>query len=328
MFLNIFLKGEQINMKKILAILMAAIMLFSFAACGGNNTEEETTEPEITTVAPVDAEGEDVTEAPEVEDETEAEEVTEEGETEAAEEETEAEEVTEKEDKPAKEEAPAKAEKLTADQLASLMNSATKAIVANGSYNYNRVCAFVPGKGIDVGNKTDTLNKLIGMVSDDANLDSVVGGFIGIGTKQGTMPKDKNDLKDNYELKATALKGSDIQNLKESNGVYTFTIANATDPQKDNKTPISRFTNDFITHKEVVDGIADALGSLSNLLTVNSTKVNYTSIKVEVTVKDGKITNIAYSYTFDAVLNLKALGAKIDGTGTATTNGEFSKISY
>ena len=322
-------------MKKILAILMAVLMLVSFAACGDNSNEEETTtEPEVVTDAPVN--GEEATDAPEAEDETEAEEVTEEDATEAEEAteegETEAEEATKKEDKPSKEEKPAdkpaKTEKLTADQLASLLNSATKAVVSKGSYSYNRVCAFVPGKGIDVGDKTATLNKLIGMVSDDANLDSVVGGFIGIGTKQGTMPKDKDSLKDNYEIKATALKGSDIQNLKEANGVYTFTIANATDPQKDNKTPISRFTNDFITHQEVVDGIADALGSLANLLTVNSTKVNYKSINVEVTVKDGKVTNIAYSYTFDAVLNLKALGVKIDGTGTATTKGEFSNIKY
>ena len=322
-------------MKKFLALLMAVLMLVSFAACGGNGDAEETTTnaEEVVTDAPANAEGEDATEAEDETEEDVTEVVTDESGEEVTDEEGNAvtEKVTEKEEKTEKtekEDKPATNEKLTADQLASLLNTATKAVVSKGSYSYNRVCAFVPGKGIDVGDKTDTLNKLIGMVSDDANLDSVVGGFIGIGTKQGTMPKDKDSLKDNYEIKATALKGSDIQNLKESNGVYTFTIANATDPQKDNKTPISRFCNDFITHKEVVDGIADALGGLANLLTVNSTKVNYKSIEVKVTVKDGKVTNIAYSYTFDAALNLKALGVKIDGTGTATTNGEFSNIKY
>ena len=35
-------------MKKIIAILMAGIMLLSFAACGGNNNEEETTKGETT----------------------------------------------------------------------------------------------------------------------------------------------------------------------------------------------------------------------------------------------------------------------------------------
>ncbi len=47
-------------MKKLLALLMAAIMLVSFAACGGNGEEETTTNPEVTTEAPVN--GEDVTE--------------------------------------------------------------------------------------------------------------------------------------------------------------------------------------------------------------------------------------------------------------------------
>ena len=58
-------------MKKILAILMAALMLVSFAACGGNGEEETTAAPEVTTAAPVA--GEDVTE-----EATEAEDVTEE----------------------------------------------------------------------------------------------------------------------------------------------------------------------------------------------------------------------------------------------------------
>lgn len=67
-------------MKKLLALLMAGIMLVSFAACGGNNNEEETTtEAEITTGAPVHAENEDITEdaiegeVTESEEETEAE---------------------------------------------------------------------------------------------------------------------------------------------------------------------------------------------------------------------------------------------------------------
>ena len=61
-------------MKKILAILMAVLMLVSFAACGGNGEEETTAAPEVTTEAPVA--GDDVTEAP-VADEDVTEEATE-----------------------------------------------------------------------------------------------------------------------------------------------------------------------------------------------------------------------------------------------------------
>ena len=61
-------------MKKLLALLMACLMLVSFAACGGNGEDETTTAaPEVTTEAPVNGEGEEVTE----EDKTEAEEKTE-----------------------------------------------------------------------------------------------------------------------------------------------------------------------------------------------------------------------------------------------------------
>ncbi len=53
-------------MKKLLALLMAGIMLFSFAACGGSDEEETTTNPEeITTEAPVNADGEEVTDGEE-----------------------------------------------------------------------------------------------------------------------------------------------------------------------------------------------------------------------------------------------------------------------
>ena len=65
-----------------------------------------------------------------------------------------------------------------------------------------------------------------------------------------------------------------------------------------------------------------------SLIKLNSTDVNYTNIKVQVTVADGKITNIKYSYAFDAVLSLKALVVPIDGNGAAVTKAEFSNIKY
>ena len=64
-------------MKKLLAILMAAAMLFTFAACGGNGEEETTTNPEVTTDAPVNGEGDVTEEAIEGEAEKETEVVSE-----------------------------------------------------------------------------------------------------------------------------------------------------------------------------------------------------------------------------------------------------------
>ena len=296
-------------MKKLLAILLAASMLFAFAACGGN------TENTTTTTAPV---AEDTTAAVEdttaaVEDTTAAVEDT----TAAVEDTTAAvEDTTLAEGETTAVAAPAA--DMTKAEFVAFLNAET-AKAAKGTYNYNRDCSYT--SPIDVGGATGILNGIISAIDENSSLDTVVGDFLGIGVKKGTFPKD--DLKDDYQIKATKLTEADLGNFAANNGVYTFTLANATNPKKTNATPFSRFTNDFITHEEVVDGIA----GFTTAITVKDTTVNYKNIKVTVTVTDGKISNIKYSYAFDAVLSLKA-GITINGKGAAVTKAEFSNIKY
>ena len=210
---------------------------------------------------------------------------------------------------------------LTKAELAVLINSETAKIVENGSYDYNRNCSYT--SPIDVGGATNILNSIISSIDENENLDTVVGYFLGIGTKQGTVPEDY--LESNYKLKASALTEADIQNLRYSEGVYTFTLADVSNPQKDNSTSFARFTNDFVTHQEVVDGVGEAAGSM---IEVKETNANYNNIKVSVKVENGKITNIKYSYAFDASINVKAALVIIKGTGAVATNAEFSNIEY
>ena len=228
-------------MKKILAILLAFAMLFAFAACGGN------TDDTTTTTAPV---AEDTTAAVEdttaaVEDTTAAVEDT----TAAVEDTTAAVEDTTL--AAGETTAAAPAADMTKAEFVAFLNAET-AKAAKGSYNYNRDCSYT--SPIDVGGATDILNGIIKAIDENSSLDTVVGDFLGIGVKKGTMPKD--GLKDDYQIKATKLTEADLGNFKAANGVYTFTLADATNPKKTNATPFSRFTNDFITHEEVVDGIA------------------------------------------------------------------------
>ncbi len=284
-------------MKKLLAILLAASMLFAFAACG-DNTEDTTTTTaavEDTTAAVV----EDTTAAV-VEDTTAA--VVEDTTAAVADDTT----------------AAAPAADMTKAEFVAFLNAET-AKAAKGSYNYNRNCSYT--SPIDVGGATDILNGIIKAIDENSSLDTVVGDFLGIGVKKGTMPKD--DLKSDYQIKATKLTEADLGNFSAKDGVYSFTLANATNPKKTNATPISKFTNDFITHEEVVDGIA----GFTTAIKVNDTTVNYKDIKVTVTVTDGKISNIKYSYAFDAVLSLKAV-VTINGNGAAVTKAEFSNIKY
>ena len=198
-------------------------------------------------------------------------------------------------------------------------NAETAKIAANGSYSFSRNCEYTAP--VDVGGATDVLNGIIGAIDENSNLDTVVGGFLGIGTTKGNIPKD--DIKNDYRIKATTLKEADLGSFTAKNGTYTFTLANATNPKKTGATPLSRFTNDFMTHEEVVEGIAD----FTTAITVNSTTVNYKNIKVTVKVADGKITDMTYSYAFDAQLALKAV-VTINGTGAAKLTGTYSAIKY
>ena len=289
-------------MKKILAVLLACSMLFAFAACGGNNEETTTTAAPETTVAEETTVA-DVTEAPAVDDTTAP----------AADETTAAADETTTE-------AAAPAGEMTKADFVAFYNAET-AKAAKGSYKYNRNCSFV--NPIDVGNMTDALNKVIKMIDENSDLNSVVGGFLGVGTKTGNFPKDDRD--DDYEIKGAKLTEADLQNFSYADGVYSFTLASASNPKKTNATPFSRFTNDFITHEEVDEGIKDAAGSL---VTLNSTDVKYSNIKVKVTVAEGKITAISYQYDFAATLQLKILVGKVNGSGSAKTTGEFTNIAY
>ena len=294
--------------KKLIAILLALSFVFAFAACSGNKEDETTTTTaaEEITEAPVD----DVTEAP-VDDVTEApvEDPSAAGTS----------DVSEDPSAAVAETTVADAEMTKADFVKFLNAETAKA--AKGSYKFSRTCSYTDP--IDVGNATETLNKIIQGIDENSNLDTVVGGFLGIGTKTGTFPKD--DLDDDYQLKATTLKEADLGSFSYKDGVYSFTLANAKEPQKNGATPISRFTNDFITHQEVADGVAEQAGSL---IKVEETDVTYTNIKVSVKVEGGKIVSINYSYAFDAVLNLKLAVLNIEGSGAAVTKAEFSNLKY
>ena len=75
-----------------------------------------------------------------------------------------------------------------AEEAAKAINEATAAAAAAG-YTWNRTSEFT--KDIDVGGSTATnaINTVIQAVDSNANINSVVGGFIGIGTKAAAIAK-------------------------------------------------------------------------------------------------------------------------------------------
>lgn len=221
--------------------------------------------------------------------------------------------------------------------VATLINNATKAAVdAKAGYDWERHCTV---ENIDVGSATSTLNKIIQGVDSNADLNSVVGGFLGRGDKKETCPKgmtlDTIDVQkddgtteklyhgSSYTLKATNLQAGDIQNLQVNGDTYEFTLPDSTNPDRNGNNALSRFTNDIVIQSEV-----DAeIKSFVSVVSVNSITANYKNIKVKAVITDGKLQSLEYSYAADAEIQLKAV-VSITGTGNLNANAKYSNFVY
>ena len=216
-----------------------------------------------------------------------------------------------------------------AKTVADALNSATKAVVdSKAGYDWARKCEYTTP--IDVGNATDTLNKVIHMVDENADLNSVVGGFLGVGDKKLTIKKGEDAAAaidyhgTNYALKATSLKPEDLKGLKVDGDSFEFTLDNVTTPAKDGSNSLSRFTNDIITKDEVEAEIKAQV----SVVTVNSLDGEYTNIKVKGTITDGKLVSLEYETSTSAKLALKALGIGINGSGAIHTTASYKNFVY
>ena len=215
-----------------------------------------------------------------------------------------------------------------AEEAAKAINAATAA-AATAGYEWKRTSEYT--QPIDVGNATETLNKVIHMVDANASLDSVVGGFLGIGKKDAKIEKGKDAAEcigyhgENYKLKATSLKASDLKNLKVEDGKYTFTLEDTTNLVKDGSTSLSRLTDDIVTLEE----ISSEIKAQVSVVDVNSLDAKYSNIKVEAVITDGKLVSMTYSY--DAAVSklaLKALGISITGKGAMHTEASYTNFVY
>ena len=218
-----------------------------------------------------------------------------------------------------------------AEEAAKAINEATAAAAAAG-YTWNRTSEFT--KDIDVGGSTATnaINTVIQAVDSNANINSVVGGFIGIGTKDATIAKGADAATeigyhgDSYKLKATSLEAADLQGLTKNGDTYTFTLANADTPKKDGATALNRLTDDIVTQEEVSAEIQEQVG---DQITVNSLVGTYSNIKVEVTITDGKLQKLTYSYDATVTeLGLKVAILNVKGTGAMHTEATYSNFVY
>ena len=211
---------------------------------------------------------------------------------------------------------------------AEAINAATAKAVAAG-YHWTRSAQYT--QPVDVGSATSGLNTIIKGIDPEASLDSVVGGFIGIGDKEMDIEKGGSAAEqidyhgENYALQATALQASDLKNLKVDGNTYTFEVENATSPQTDKSTAMSRLTNDILTQSMVDSEIKNFISAAK----INSATIEYTNIKATVVIEDGNLKEFKYSYDGNvAELNIKVAFISVNGKGAMHVDGAYTNFVY
>ena len=211
---------------------------------------------------------------------------------------------------------------------AEAINAATAKAVAAG-YHWTRTAEYT--EPVDVGNATSALNKIIQGIDSEADLNSVVGGFIGIGDKEMDITKGGNAAEqieyhgENYALQATSLQASDLKNLKVDGNTYTFEVENASSPQTDKSTAMSRLTNDILTQDQVSTEIKNFVSAAN----VNSAAIEYSNIKATVVIEDGTLKEFKYSYDGKVTeLNIKIAIVSVNGKGAMHVEGAYTNFAY
>ena len=183
----------------------------------------------------------------------------------------------------------------------------------------------------DKNNKDSAASWIYPETEAEAPLDSVVGGFIGIGDKEMDIEKGGSAAEqidyhgENYALQATSLKAEDLKNLKVDGNTYTFEVENATSPQTDKSTAMSRLTNDILTQSMVDSEIKNFISAAK----INSATIEYTNIKATVVIEDGNLKEFKYSYDGNvAELNIKVAFISVNGKGAMHVEGAYTNFAY
>ncbi len=295
---------REISMKKVIislvAILLAAAMVFTFAACGDKDGGDATPSGDVTDVleeatdekAPV----EDATTA---EDATAAEDATTaEGETTAVEETTPDGEVavpTEKAD------------------IVALFNEATKA-AATAKPGYKKTVT------------TELQNLEMGAIGKLNAVRDAVGSFLGEGTETISVVKGKAS----NEIKTSTLTAADVTNATcklSADGKYyevTLTVKNETNPLK-NKSALNRFTNDYKDINEMHEGLE---GEGASAETITCT-VQTATVKAKIAVDTKAFTALDYTIKINALLTKVNYVLTVkQATGVIYTTVKYTGFAY
>ena len=217
---------------------------------------------------------------------------------------------------------------VTAADAVKAINDAT-AKAAKASYTWTRDAKFTKDVAIDPSFLTGAVNTIITAVDENANLNSVVGGFLGIPSDgvpktaqvaNGKVPAEGMDAK--YLLVATTLKDSHLEKFEVNGNTYKLYLKDSTTPTGNKATALENASNDYITVKEVNENIASFTTAIS---VKDSSVAQYTGIVVTAVIENGNLTSYQLDYDLSATLDL-SIGAK--GAGAAKISAKYANFKY
>ncbi len=204
-------------------------------------------------------------------------------------------------------------------QMAAIFNAET-AKAAKGTYKWTRSCAIT--KDIDAGNATDTLNRIIEGIDANADLNSIVGSFIGVGDANGDQSNAGKAA-----MVAMNLTESDIKDVQVTNEQITLFINDCKNPTGDGKSSFEHVSNDIITKAEVENAIANSGVSLP--VTIKSLDTTYFDIKVTAKLDSkGNPESLKITYKLSATMGLKVTALNVTGGGEMETVIEYTDLKY
>lgn len=204
----------------------------------------------------------------------------------------------------------------TKAQAAELVRAYTQRAAAGG-YTVNGVCKIT--KDVDVGSATATLNQIIQRVDPNADINSVVGAFLGTGEQSYTVCAGETSV-GRYDLQAFTFSEADIADYRQADNVLYIRLKDCKNPQKNGAQTLSKVTSAFPTEAEV----RAAMQEIGVPITVSKLTSNVSDILLTVTLSDSGLESVRLHFVNDLTLNLRMSVVGIDGTGQTTTDIVYS----
>jgi|GEM_PF-3259668 len=210
----------------------------------------------------------------------------------------------------------------TTEDMAEFFNELT-ADASNMSYDWSRESYYTDS--VDFGSTTGALNSIIQAVDPNASLDSVIGGFLGVGSKSGEAINGEISNYPNYALKAMNLTKNDIKSWTINGNKYAVQLNNCTNPERNGNSALNHVTNDFITFQEISDSMSEITSGMS--VKAEDSTAEYENILLVATVENNELVNLEISYNLDFTIKLKVSSfMTTSGSGATQTRLVYSNF--